>query len=132
MGNLLRVGFGNEGALNIAKRWTLKVHPYRISLGLNACGKSMNAIIVSVQIKDFYLVNSEIKEESIVFMNRVAKVVHDCAVTWDGNCKSSLYSTSPLYPTPCRRLASAHPAPCTHRHEQPRRLVRAHVEACEQ
>ena len=98
MGNLLRVGFGNEGALNIAKRWTLKVHPYRIYLGLNACGKRMNAIIVSVQIKDFYLVNTEIKEDSIVFMNRVAKVVHDCAVTWDGNCKCTLDS---LYYSAC-------------------------------
>ena len=87
MGNLLRVGFGNEGALIIAKRWTLKVHPYRIYLGLNAFGTSMNAIMVSVQIKDFFVVNTEIKDDSVVFMNRIAKVVHDCAVTWDGNCE---------------------------------------------
>eukprot|EP01029_Cantina_marsupialis_P014745 TRINITY_DN32357_c0_g2_i1.p1 TRINITY_DN32357_c0_g2~~TRINITY_DN32357_c0_g2_i1.p1 ORF type:complete len:893 (+),score=257.11 TRINITY_DN32357_c0_g2_i1:121-2799(+) len=79
MGGLIRVGFGAAGAEIIQRNMQ-----FGSSFDPMIPGQRVNAVFAFCDIRNFTDTTEVLKEEVLLFVNRIAKVVHDTVVSWDG------------------------------------------------
>merc|ERR1719265_433528 len=80
IGALLQVGFGEAGAPIISKNMSLGGGELQIMTP----GRKMFALFGYCEIRDFMETTECLQEEVMVFVNKIARVVHTCVHEWSG------------------------------------------------
>lgn len=80
IGALLQVGFGQAGAPIIGKNMLLGGGELQIMVP----GRKMFALFGYCDIRDFMETTECLQEEVMVFVNKIARVVHTCVHEWSG------------------------------------------------
>jgi len=78
---LLQRGFGELGAKVVAE----SLSPHENYMDLLLPGKKINAIFVVCRIRQFTETTECLLDEIIVFVNKIVKIIHECAIKWDGS-----------------------------------------------
>lgn len=80
IGTLLQRGFGEKGAQIVSRTLTYDER----FMELQIPGRKVNIIFSICQIRQFSETTECLQDEIIVFVNKIVKIVHECAKRWDG------------------------------------------------
>jgi hypothetical protein len=80
IGSLLQQGFGELGAKVVAKQLTQT----DIGMDLTLPGKNVDIVFSVCRIKQFTDTTECMRDEIIVFVNKIVKIIHECTKQWDG------------------------------------------------
>jgi len=86
IGGLLRVGFGEAGAQIIGT----SIASEEGELSIKVPGRKVIAIYGFCKVSDFVEVTDCLNEEVMVFVNKIAKIVHICCHEWSGAANKNL------------------------------------------
>jgi class 3 adenylate cyclase len=89
IGGLLQVGFGEAGAQIIGNNFSQKDG----ELNIMVPGTKVIAVYATCEIRDFDQIAECLMEEVMVFLNKVANIVHSCASAWGGAANKNLGET---------------------------------------
>uniref|UniRef100_A0A0G4F3H4 Guanylate cyclase domain-containing protein n=1 Tax=Chromera velia CCMP2878 TaxID=1169474 RepID=A0A0G4F3H4_9ALVE len=89
IGGLLQVGFGQAGASVIGENMSSQSG----KLDLMAHGRKVYAVYAFVEINHFAEVTECLLEEVMVFVNKIARIVHSCVHSWNGAANKNMGST---------------------------------------
>jgi len=81
IGNLLQMAFGQLGAIIIREN----VSSGDGSLEIMIPGHRINAIFMSARINEFARLSNTLQENTAVFVNKVASILHECVDRWSGS-----------------------------------------------
>ena len=80
IGTLLQRGFGEKGAQIVSRALTGDER----FMELQIPGKKVRMIFSICQIRQFSETTECLQDEIIVFVNKIVKIVHECAKRWEG------------------------------------------------
>jgi class 3 adenylate cyclase len=86
IGGLLRIGFGEAGALIIGKNMAAQAG----TLNIMRTGKAVDAVYGFVGIADFAELTECLLEEVMVFVNKIARIVHTSTNEWYGAANKNM------------------------------------------
>jgi class 3 adenylate cyclase len=89
IGGLLRVGFGEAGAQIIGGSMASEDG----DLDIQVAGRKVIAIYSFCKVSDFVDATDCLQEEVMVFVNKIAKIVHTCAHEWSGAANKNIGDT---------------------------------------
>ena len=78
---LLQRGFGEKGAQIVSRALTYDERFVEWQIP----GRKVNMIFSFCQIKEFSEINDCLRDEIIVFVNKIVQIIHECAKKWDGH-----------------------------------------------
>eukprot|EP00826_Nyctotherus_ovalis_P041380 TRINITY_DN4155_c0_g1_i4.p1 TRINITY_DN4155_c0_g1~~TRINITY_DN4155_c0_g1_i4.p1 ORF type:complete len:856 (-),score=247.58 TRINITY_DN4155_c0_g1_i4:57-2624(-) len=85
----IQMGYGKLGA-QIVKEISLTPQG---DIGIESSSANINAIFMLCRIDKFNEVANSLQDEITVFVNKLAKIVHDCAEIWKGDANRNLGET---------------------------------------
>mmetsp|Transcript_35797 Transcript_35797/g.26584 ORF Transcript_35797/g.26584 Transcript_35797/m.26584 type:complete len:217 (+) Transcript_35797:1318-1968(+) len=77
---LLQRGFGELGAKIVSRTLTTNEQ----YMDLFQQGKKVSLVFAKFRIRQFTETTDSLQDEIIVFVNKVVKIIHECAKRWDG------------------------------------------------
>jgi len=80
IGTLLQRGFGEKGAFIVSRTLTYDER----FMELQIPGRKVNMIFSICSIRQFSETTEQLNEEIIVFVNKIVKIIHECAKRWNG------------------------------------------------
>ena len=83
IGTLLQRGFGEKGAQIVSRALTYDER----FMELQIPGRKVRMIFSICQIRQFSETTECLQDEIIVFVNKIVKIVHECAKRWEGTCR---------------------------------------------
>jgi class 3 adenylate cyclase len=86
IGGLLRVGFGEAGAQIIGGNMASQDG----ELNIMVTGRKVVAIYAFCRVTDFIDMTECLMEEVMVFVNKIAKIVHSCSHEWKGTANKNI------------------------------------------
>jgi hypothetical protein len=93
IGSLLKMNFGLRGS-NIMNSLLSDT-----DINFNIEGKKNNFVICIVKIQNSPSIIDSLQEEVLVFINKIARIVHTCSTRWEGNiCKNDMGSFLVIWP----------------------------------
>ena len=93
IGILLSINFGVRGSQIMNE---LLAEP---EINFKIEGRKGTFVILIVTIKDSAMIIDSLQEEVLVFINKIAKIVHNCAVRWGGSiCRNDMGSFLMIWP----------------------------------
>jgi len=87
IGVLLKINFGSRGSIIMSELLSNEL-PFKSD---KIKGSKENCIMVYVRIQDSAEIIDSLQEEVLVFINKIAKIVHSCANRWEGSiCRNDI------------------------------------------
>lgn len=80
IGTLLQRGFGEKGASIVSRTLTYDDRFQELQIP----GRKVYTIFSICQIRQFSETTECLQDEIIVFVNKIVKIIHECAKKWDG------------------------------------------------
>lgn len=85
---LMQLGFGHLGSVIIARDYLSAGASETVEIMIP--GRKIYTTIVYCKIKNFTAVTESLQEETMVFLNKISHVVHECAAHWGGHVDKNL------------------------------------------
>mmetsp|Transcript_14383 Transcript_14383/g.13982 ORF Transcript_14383/g.13982 Transcript_14383/m.13982 type:complete len:408 (-) Transcript_14383:505-1728(-) len=85
IGNLLQMSFGQLGAVIIKEN----VSSGDGSLEIMIPGHRINVIFLVCKINSFVEISETLQESTVIFINKVVKILHSCADRWSGSANKN-------------------------------------------
>lgn len=93
IGILLKINFGTRGSMIMSELLT------DTEINFKTEGKKDSYVIGIVKIQDSELIIDSLQEEVLVFINKIAKIIHTCSARWDGHiCRNDMGSFLIVWP----------------------------------
>jgi hypothetical protein len=89
IGKIIELGYGAMGTEVLAENMSNG----NGTLDVMVNGQKVNLVILTVKVEDFNKISTNLREESVMFVNKVGSMISECAEIWEGNLYSIENST---------------------------------------